>query len=384
MGNRWVRRGLVVTAIVAAVVALRWTVFRQEAIPVTVFRVGAGRVEETVTNSKAGTVRSRKRATLSTEVGGRVASIPVREGDRVEEGRVLLTIADGDLKAQATLQERSAQAAAAVEREACTAADQAAKDLARSEALARDAILSESIVEQARSRKETAASACEGAKAQAMQARAAVDLARVNLAKTVLRAPFPGIVSEIKTEVGEWITPSPPGMPIPSILEMIDPDDIYVSAPLDEVDVGRVKPSHPVRVSMDAYPGRTFPGKVTRVAPYVLDVLEQNRTFEIEVDLDDPAFARTLVPGSSADVEVVLRTADEVLRVPSHAILEGGKTLVARDGRLVAVPVSTGLRNWAYTEIVSGLAAGDLVVVSLEDAAVQEGARVRIAGESGP
>src|SRR5512139_1743029 len=133
MRNPWVRRGLVVAAIVAAIVLLRLTVFRPESIPVSVFRVAAGRVEETVTNSKAGTVRSRRRATLSTEVGGRVASIPVREGDRVEAGRVLLSIADGDLRAQASLQERSAQAAAAAEREACTAAEQAAKDLVRSE-----------------------------------------------------------------------------------------------------------------------------------------------------------------------------------------------------------------------------------------------------------
>ena len=89
-----------------------------------------------------------------------------------------------------------------------------------------------------------------------------------------------------------------------------------------------------VRVTFDAYPGRTFSGKVTRVADYVLDLKEQNRTFEVEVRLDDAAFARTLLPGPSADVVVVLARKEDVLRVPSYAILPGGRVLVLSNGRL--------------------------------------------------
>jgi HlyD family secretion protein len=382
MRSPWPRRLGFAAAVVVVGAALRLTVFRPAEVAVTVFRVDRGVVEETVTNSKAGTIASRQRATLATEVGGRVARLPVRKGEHVRAGEVLLELADADVRAQLALQERSADAAAATEREACAQADQADKDLARSRALAADRIVSAAILDSSVSARDAARAACEAAASRVRQARAAVDLARVEVRKTVLRAPFDGVVAELKTEVGEWIMPSPPGLPIPPVMELIALDHLYVSAPLDEVDVGRVRAGQAVRVTMDAYPGRSFPGHVVRVAPYVLDVQEQNRTFEIEVEFDDDAFARTLVPGASADVEVVLETHADTLRVPSRAVLEGTKVLAVRDGRLVSVPVKTGLKNWAFTEILDGLAPGDLVVVTFDDPAVVEGARVRIAGET--
>lgn len=382
MRSPWAKRLLILAVLVAIAILLRFTLFAPDPLPVTVFRVAAGRVEETVTNSKAGTVSSRRRATLSTEVGGRVAALPVREGRSVKEGDLLLRLSDEDPAAQVALQERSTEAARALESEACDAADQAQRDLERNEALAKQAIVSEAILDQVRSRRDATRSACEGAKARARQADAAVRLARVQRSKTELRAPFDGVVAEISTEVGEWITPSPPGLPIPPVIELIDPDAIYVSAPLDEVDVARVASGRTVRVTMDAFPGKSFPGKVVRVAPYVLDRQEQNRTFEIEVELDDAALARTLVPGSSADVEVILDARDGVLRVPSYALLEGGRVLVVRDGKLVETRVRTGLRNWAFTEVAEGLAVGDLVCVTLDRAEIRDGARVRVEGET--
>jgi HlyD family secretion protein len=201
----------------------------------------------------------------------------------------------------------------------------------------------------------------------------------VNLGKTVLRAPFNGVVADVTTEVGEWITPSPPGLPIPPVIVLLDPNAIYVSAPMDEVDVAKVRVGQPVRITLDAYPGRSFAGKVTRVAPYVMDVVEQNRTFEIDAEFDDTAFARQLLPGTSTDVEVILDAHEDVLRIPSYALLEGNRVLVVADGRLVARQIETGLKNWQYVEVKKGLSLGDPVVVSLDRADVKEGARARIA-----
>ncbi len=366
----------------AAIVALRLTVFRSAPVPVTVFRAAPGRVEETVTNSKAGTVQSRRRASLSAEVGGRVETLTARKGDRVRAGEVLLRLAQAEYGAQVALQERALDAARASEREACRAAEQSARDLDRYSRLARDRVVSQEILDQFESRSEVAAASCDAARARIEQAAAALDVARATLAKTVLRAPFDGVVADLKTEVGEFITPSPPGLPIPPVLELIDPDAIYVSVPMDEVDVGRVRPGQPVRITMDALPGRSFPGRVTRVAPYVLDVEEQNRTFEVEAELDDAAFAKSLLPGTSADVEVILDSREGVLRVPSYALIEGSKVLVVRSGKLVAVPVKTGLRNWEFVEVKEGPAPGEAVVVSLDRAEIKEGAPVEIAGET--
>lgn len=378
--SRNIRRLVVVAGIAVLVVALRLTVFRPSPVPVTVFRVEKGRVEETVVNSRAGTVKAGRRATLSAELGGRVAAIPVKKGKAVRAGEVLLRIADGDYRAQLALQESALVSAKAAEREACQSAAQAARDLTRNESLAKDLIVSEDILDKLRTARDNAASSCDAARARVVQAGAAIEVARVTLEKTVLRAPFDGVIADVTTELGEWITPSPPGLPIPPVLEILDVSSLYVSAPLDEVDAGKVTAGLPARITLDAYPGRAFGGKVTRVAPFVLDVKEQNRTFEAEASFDDAAFAVGLKPGLSADVTVILRGKEGVLRIPGTSLLEGSRVLLLREGRLVRAEVKTGLKNWDFVEIVSGLSEGDPVVVSLDRAEVKEGARAGIAG----
>jgi len=382
MKSRLVRAAAVVLLLVLAAVVLRFTVFRPEPVPVTVFRVARGPVEDTVTNSKSGTVRTRKRATLSPEIGGRVAELPVREGDHVQKGQVLLRIADEDYAAKVALQERSLEAARAAKREACLSAEQAERDYARYLHLAEDEIVSRETLDQLESKRDVGVATCEAAGARVLEAESALQVARVELGKTVLRAPFDGVVAEVSTEVGEWVMPSPPGMPVPTVLELIANASIYISAPLDEVDLARVRVGLPVRVTMDAYPDRDFPGLVTRVAPYVLDVEEHSRTFEIEVELEDARFASTLLPGTSADVEVILDSEPDALRIPTYALIEGSHVLVVDSGRLVSREVTTGLRNWAFTEIKSGLDEGQAVVVSLDRVEVKEGARAVIERET--
>jgi HlyD family secretion protein len=357
------------------VVALRLTVLRPEPIPVSVSPAARGRVESTIINSKAGTVRARRRALLSPEVGGRVAFLGVRDGDRVRKGQVLLRLEDRELRAAVALAEREVEAAQAQETQTCLSAELAERDLRRNRELSRDKIVSVELLDQLESRRDTQRAACEAARASVKRARAAVELAQTQLAKTVLIAPFDGVVAENKTEVGEWITPSPAVMAVPGVIDLIDPSSIYVSAPIDEVDSARIREGLPARVTLDPYPGRSIPARVTRVAPYVLDIEEQNRTVEIECDLEDRSVAGTLLPGTSADVEVILEAREDVLRVPAHALLEGDAVLVLSDGRLEERRLELGLRNWEYAEVRSGLSEGEAVVVSLDRAEVRAGAR---------
>ena len=102
-------------------------------------------------------------------------------------------------------------------------------------------------------------------------------------------APFPGVVAEVSTEVGEWVTPSPPLLTSPAVVDLIDPTSLYVSAPMDEVDSARIRAGQIAKLTVDSQPGQVFGARVARVAPYVLDVEAQNRTVEIEVELDDPS-----------------------------------------------------------------------------------------------
>lgn len=376
---RWVRRLLVLVVLVGLGVVLRLTYFRPALVPVSVVRVEMGSVEELVTNNKAGTITARRQASLATEIGGRVVRLLVAEGDRVRKGDVLLALSDADLRAQVTLQERSVDASRSAAIEACAHADFFARELDRSRRLLADGAIAQQTVALAENQWTTAVASCAAAKARTAQAAAAVDVARATLGKAVLYAPFDAVVSRVSAHLGEWLTPSPAGLPMPAALELVDVGSIYVRAPLDEVDAGKVRPGLPVRITMDAFAGRAFRGRVSRVGAYVSEAQQQNRTFDIDVTFDDATFARTLLPGTSADVEVILDARDDVVRLPTAAILQGGRVLVVRDGLLVAMPVRAGLANWEFTEIIDGVRPGDQVVVSLERPEVREGARVTVA-----
>ena len=110
--KRWIRRILILALVVIAGFALRHTVFKKDPVDVTVFRVAEGRVEDSVTNSKAGTVATRRRAAISPEIGGRVGELLVREGDRVAEGQILMRLVDEDYRARIDLSDRAREVAA--------------------------------------------------------------------------------------------------------------------------------------------------------------------------------------------------------------------------------------------------------------------------------
>lgn len=379
--RRWLVRLLVILGIVALGLALRATVWAPKPIEVTVAEVARGRVEQTVTNSRAGTVKAHRRAQISPEVGGRVVEIPFREGEAFKQGNVLLRLDPRVLAARITLSRRELQAAEAQRQQVCIAADRAERERNRLGKLAKDGIVSADALDQVQTSAETAAASCRAARAGAEQARAAIELASRQEGQTVIRAPFDGIVADLSVELGEYTTPSPPGMPIPPVIDVLDPGSVYVSAPMDEVDSARIHPGQTARVTFDSQPGRQFSGRVRRVAPYVLDREEQNRTVEIEVELDDPGSAR-LLPGTSADVEVLLEARENVPRIPTSALIEGEKVLVAENGILAERKLGIGLKNWDWTEVVSGVAPGGLVVVSLDRPEVKAGAKVRTVRQS--
>ena len=371
---RWL---IVVIAILLAAVALRLLVFRPSPVPVEVARVESGTVEEIITNTRAGTVKARMRAKLSPQIGGRVTELPFRKGARVQVGALLLRLDDSVQQAQVLLAHEQVKTAESQARGACLAAELAQKELQRGKALSADGITSQQDLDTLESNRDRTGAGCQAALAARDQARAQVGLADAELALTVVRAPFSGVIADCSTEVGEWITPAPPGVPIPAVLDLIDPGSVYVSAPIDEVDSQRVREGQEVRMAVDSLPGEKLAGRLTRVAPYVLDLLEQNRTVEIEVDLLDAKAAGTLLPGTSADVEVILARREEVPRIPTAAIAEGSKVLVLKNGRLEEHTISTGLRNWQFTEVKGGVSIGELVVISRDSPDIKARARAQ-------
>lgn len=380
MSAKLLRRLLPVLLVVLLVGAGVWWAKRPKPVAVVLATVDSGRVESSIANTRAGTVEACQRAKLSSTLGGRIEMLAVKEGDKVKKGQLLMKLWNDDQQAQSRLAQAQVETATKRVAEACTVAANAEAEARRQAKLAQQGFVSGSREEQARTEAQARRAGCEAAQADVASAQARLAATRVEQARTVLYAPFDGTVAKIVGEVGEYSTPSPPGVQMPPAVDLIDDRCLYVKAPMDEVDAPKILAGQPVRVRFDALPKQSFPGTVRRVAPYVVAVEKQARTVDIEVVLDAPSAdtkAPQLLVGYSADVEVVLAVRESVVRVPSAALLEGGRVLLkGANGTLEERSLKTGLANWEFTEVLEGLAAGDQVVTSLEREGVKAGAHV--------
>ena len=370
------RRGLIAAAVVAVLAALTFSLTRPKPIAVAVAAVDTGKVETTVANTRAGSVTACRRAKLAPPLGGRIDKLLVREGDRVKAGQVLVELWNDDLSARERISVEQRGTAQAHVREACQVADNARRNAERTRALRDKGFVSEERVDQAESEAKARQAGCDSARAQVQEASARIGASRADTSRTVVKAPFDGIVAEVNGEVGEYLTPSPPGIPTLPAIDLIDDSCLYVSAPIDEVDAAQLKVGMGGRISLDAYRGKHFTGKLRRIAPYVLALEKQARTVEVEVEFDGADDIRHLLVGYSADIEVVVDVHDNVLRIPTSALMPGSRVLLLNaDGVLEERKIEAGLSNWEFTEVKSGLGRGDRVVTSLERAGVKAGAR---------
>jgi len=371
------KRILILTVAAALLLAVLWQARREEPLAVTLHTVERGTVELTVTNTRAGTVKACRRSALSMPGGGRVEVLHVKEGQEVAAGELLLELWNEDRKAM-TAQAESQLAAASHRREQlCVEADNAAREARRLATLQSRKLVAQELAEAADTRARSAAFACRAAGDEQQTAASNLQMNRALLAETQLRAPFAGIVAEINGEVGEYVTPSPPGIPMPPAVDLIDYSCLYVTAPIDEVDAGRLKPGLPARISLDAFRGEHFAGRLDRIAPYVVELEKQARTVDVDVLFTDPADRERLLVGYSADVDVVLEAHEDVIRIPSEALMDNDTVyrLDPAGSRLRRVAVQTGIRNWHFTEITAGLDVGDRIVTSLDQPGLADGAR---------
>lgn len=353
---------------------------RNQPIPVQVYEVGRGEVERTVTNTRAGTVNACRRARLSPALGGQIASLPAQEGEAVKKGQLLFEIWNSDLRAQVELAEAELIASEARRQETCIRAELARTEARRLDKLQQQGLASDEDADKASSQAQSTRAACEASAATVNVSRAKLSLARVSLEKTRLVAPFDGVIAEVNGELGEYITPSPVGIPTPPAIDIIDTSCLYISAPIDEVDAPQIRPGMTARISLDAFGREFFAGRVRRVAPYVLDVEKQARTVDVEVDFVSAGDEANLLPGYTADIEVILDANPDSLRIPTEALLEGNRVyLYDPDLDTIGLTgITTGLSNWRYTEVLEGLAAGQVIVTSIDRDGLADGAVVEI------
>jgi len=368
--RRW--KTLVIVAVGAVVLTLG---LRQACAPkpvdVGTATAATGLVEQLVANSDAGTVRARRVARVAAERGGRVVSFAWLEGDLVPGGHVLLQVDASTAEAQLHTARHEAEAVDAAHRAAHADHDLAQREYERVAALHARKVTSDEDLDAFRAKRDAATAQLAAAEARYQAANAAVDSHADEVRHLSVRMPFTGVVTQRLVEVGESVTP---GQPVAEVMTL---DSLYVRAPLDERDAALVTRGLDARVTLDPFPGESWTAPVTRVAPVVEETREANRTLAIEVDLPVVRQGPAPRPGMSADVEVVLERTPAALRVPSAAVIDGRRVLVLRDGRAVAREVTTGLRNWDWTQITSGLSAGEVVITTLDRAGLTAGTKVR-------
>lgn len=361
---------LVVVALGAGI----WWSNRPQPVAVTLYTVERGAVRATVANTRVGTVEACRRARMSPSAAGQVARLPVKEGDSVQEGQLLLEIWNDDLLARLRHVETETVAAGRRVEEACAQADGARREAARLRRMSRQRLVSEDALDVAETKAAALSGACGAARAAVGVSRASERVVAEEIERTRLRAPFSGVIAELNAKLGEFITPSPTGIPTLPAVDLIDMSCLYISAPIDEVDAPKIAVGMPVCVALDAFPDKRCGAVVRRIAPYVLDREKQARTVEVEVALPQAEQLAGLLPGYSADIEILIEERRDALRVPTEAVVKENHVYVLENGVLTLRKFERGLANWEYTEVVAGLEAGTRIVLSVGREGVKEGA----------
>jgi HlyD family secretion protein len=360
-----------------------WYKMRPKEIEVSLAQVSRGTVEKIVANTRAGTLKACRNANLSPATGGQISLLTVEEGDVVKEGQLLLELWNNDLKAQAALAEKEIMASEAKAAASLLQAEIASREAERMQKLILDNAISDQDADKAITEAKVRQAAYDAAVTEVEASRARLRVVKANLERTMLVAPFDGIIAKINGELNEYVTPSPPGIPTPPTIELLDTSCFYVVAPIDEVDAPAVKVDMEARVIMDAFGDKHFPARVRRIDPYVLDLEKQARTVDVEVEFINSEDRENFLAGYSADVEIIIAVDENVLRIPTQALLDSSLVYVyqPQDQRLSEKTVRTGLSNWDYSQVLEGLQEGESVVISTDKPGLKDGVRVKISTE---
>ncbi len=381
--RKWIVRLVVVGAVVGGLGGVA-RLLRRPPVPVKWVSVERGMVRDVVTSSSAGEIAPEKRASVRAEIPARVIAVRHRRGERVKQGDSIIVCDAADLDARLAQARASLQAATAQLQQAKARVTTLGRQAERARMLSDRGAGTAQVLDDANNLVAEAREAERAAQGALSQAQAAIKVAEVARQKSVLTAPFDGILVDVSVDVGETLVPGVPPF------EIIDDHRLHVDAAVDEADASRVAIGQPALLTLDALPGKKIAGRVSHVAPAVRHDLKGARMLPIEVEVADVAAAlgTGLRVGMSTNVEIVVAEKQNVAWLPTHVIVgRGTKRTVYRlpsdsgSPKIVSVEeiaVEVGVSNWDRAEILSGLQPGDRVVANLNAAGLSNGASVKI------
>lgn len=367
---------------IGTVVALR----PRAVVRVRAARVTMDAVRDVVSSASAGEVIPERQATVRAETAGRVLMVAAGRGAPVQQGQLVVQIDPSDLGARIQQAQAAVRVAEAQQAQATARLSALRTQARRAQLLATAGAGTVSLSDDARNAVAEGESALSAATAQRNQAAAALQVVAVQRARCELAAPFAGLLTEVPIQVGDSVAP------MAVLFQLTDASRLHVDATVDEADAARMRVGQVAELRLDALPGRQIQGRVARVDPIIKRDLKGARTLTVEVEVLhlEEARAAGLLPGMSANTDIVVAQKRQVLSVPSNVIIGRGVSRSVyllepqgRGGRYRArkVPVGVGISNWERTEITSGLTEAALVVASLNEKGLDDGALVELVQE---
>jgi HlyD family secretion protein len=392
--SRWVSAGVVVVAIVIGITwwVVSWVGRVKPIPPEKIVRVERGDIARSVV--AVGRIQPLSKVEVKSKANGIIQSLSVDVGDKVAEGQVLAELDKEYLQAQVRGaragkdgEEANLQVAIAAEAKARIEAANPELEFARREhervkALFAGKIASQQALDDAEKNHEvsanrqqwleaaarSAAALVTQARARVAAAHAAFDRAEEDLRNATIRSPINGIVLTREREVGDAVSSILNlGSAATRIMALGDVSSVYVEGQVDQADVGRIRMALPVRTTVESFPGETFEGTVTRIAP-MGNEKDNVTTFDVRVSIANPQ--GKLRVNMSANAEIILEDRKNTWLIPEAALVrdkDGKPSVQRRDASSKTgfrkVPVKTGISNGQRTEVLEGIKEGDELVL---------------------
>lgn len=399
---------IVILLLIAVAAGIAYYALRPEAlISVKTLTIARGDFTISVSSATTATVKSEREINISPERNGKIVAFSLKEGDIVKKGQIVARLDNEEAELQvkqagaslrqAREQVGRIQAEIDMARESSTAQvaeakatlDEATQDLLRKQKLFERGMISRQELDAALRAEGVARGRYDNAMANRAQERikgeelttartrikeleATLELAGLQVAYGTIHAPIDGVVSKKLVEQGEYVMIGTP------MFRLTDSRNLYIEVAIDEFDAKYLKLGQAAKVRMDAFPGQDFAGRVTLISPIVIGEKLQTRTFLVRVLLDDTSVK--IVPGMSADVEIVAQKVSGVISIPTSSIVEKDQhkmVYVVRDGKAVLTAVIRGITTWNATEITAGLTEGQKIVTNPEILNLKDNVRVK-------
>lgn len=349
-----------------------WWLFRSKAVPVKTAVVStqalsAGSSARTLLNA-SGYVTTRLEATVSSKVTGKVAEVLVEEGMKVEKDQVLARLDDSNVQSSLRLAQAQLASAKLNLAETEPMVKYTADEMERLSTVSTPGAVSRSDYGKAEADSSAQIAKLARQKADVTVAERQVEEWEQQLADTIIRAPFAGVVTTKDSQPGEMISPmSSGGFTRTGICTLVDMASLEIEVDVGESFINRVKPNQPVEATLDAYPEWKIPGKVIAIIP---TADRQKATVKVRVGFEklDPRILPQMgvKVAFQSDEPTSYSTTTRALTIPKNATLKSNERDIAwvvKDGKVERRAITLGNSNSTEVTVTAGLTTGETVVL---------------------